>query len=338
MDEDERDCGEVLEGKPQVRRWDDAELLELHDHIIRHSAITEHLFLEYDARCIAYEARTRRRFTRFPQWLEERVQEMANNGERPHVSLVTMSKLPSRHVSHFASMYAYGSHFRVDDEAGQSHISFDSGVACIATQTCRSSISDQNPVAADLKYVGIIKDIIQVEYGHIKYVTLKCSWIRPQLEGFRTIREDEHGFWSVKFGARQYPPVEPYVMPSHVKQVYFIEDLRNPEWRIVCHVEPRSRRNTTDSDDEILRAPGREDAAINIAVDNNDQEEELRRASEAVLDVDVAHVLAHEESDDEIAHEDVDHAEDFDEELNIPENPGEDVTMRPADDTPLDDV
>ena len=45
MDEDDRDSGEVLEGKPQVRRWNDAELLELHDHIIRHSSITEQVFL-----------------------------------------------------------------------------------------------------------------------------------------------------------------------------------------------------------------------------------------------------------------------------------------------------
>ncbi|KAG0573462.1 hypothetical protein KC19_VG180400 [Ceratodon purpureus] len=338
MDEDDRDSGEVLEGKPQVRRWNDAELLELHDHIIRHSSITEQVFLEYSVQSTAYEARTRRRFTRFPHWLEERVQQMSNNGERPHVSLVFMSKLPSPHVSHFASMYAYGNHFRVDDKAGHSHISFDIGVACIATQTCRSSIADQNPLEVDLKYVGIIKDIIQVEYGHIKYITLKCSWIRPHLEGSRSIRVDEHGFWSVKIAARQYPPVEPYVMPSHVKQVYFIEDLRNPEWRIVCNVESRWRRNTTDLDDETLRAPGRLDAAINIAVVNNNRHDELRRASEAVLHVDVEHVLAHEEPDDEIAHEDVDHADDFDEELNNQENPGEDLTMRPVDETPLDDM
>lgn len=44
MEEDERDCGEVLEGKGIGRRWGDAELLELHEHVISHLLITEDLY------------------------------------------------------------------------------------------------------------------------------------------------------------------------------------------------------------------------------------------------------------------------------------------------------
>ena len=144
---------------------------------------------------------------------------MRQRGEVLDINLVTMTKLPSEKVEHFTSMYAYGFHFRVDDEVGPNYETYDSGVAAIITQECRSSLADRRPVEADLQYVGVIKDIVRVEYGHIQWTTLKCSWIRPNLEGTRTIKRDEHGFWLVKFNARQSPPVEPYILPVHAKQV-----------------------------------------------------------------------------------------------------------------------
>ena len=152
-------------------------------------------------------------------WLEERLQYMADQGTPPSHDILTMSKLPKAVVERHTSMYAYGSHFCVDDENGRNSVSYDSGVACIATQTCRSSRADRHPVEASLQYVGILKDIFRVDYGHIQYNVLKCSWIRPDVQGNRTVREDDHGFWSVKFAARQVPAVEPYLMPVHAKQV-----------------------------------------------------------------------------------------------------------------------
>ena len=41
MDEDERDCGEVLEGRGKERHCNDVELRGIHDHIIRHCDITD---------------------------------------------------------------------------------------------------------------------------------------------------------------------------------------------------------------------------------------------------------------------------------------------------------
>ena len=81
------------------------------------------------------------------------------------------------------------------------HVSFDVGVAAIMTQTCHSSRADRNPVEVELQYVGIINDIVMVDYGHLKFNVLKCSWIRPQLEGIWMIRQDMDGLWSVKYKA-----------------------------------------------------------------------------------------------------------------------------------------
>lgn len=44
LEEDERDNNEVFEGKPREVIWEDVDLLSVHDHIIRHSLLTEDLF------------------------------------------------------------------------------------------------------------------------------------------------------------------------------------------------------------------------------------------------------------------------------------------------------
>ena len=40
------------------------------------------------------------------------------------------------------------------------------------------------------------------------------------MDGNATIREDEHGFWSVKFNARQPASLEPYISPCDISQVW----------------------------------------------------------------------------------------------------------------------
>ena len=148
---------------------------------------------------------------------------MGIDGENPSADLVAMSRLPSPYVKHHNSMWAYGYHFRTDSENGRQNISFDAGVAAIITQTCRSSTADMNPVEADLQYVGIIKDIVHVDYGHLDFKVLRCSWIKPDLAGEPTIKQDRDGFWLVKYGARQSPEVEPYLMPAHARQVWLVQ-------------------------------------------------------------------------------------------------------------------
>ena len=152
---------------------------------------------------------------------------MSREGENPSPDLITMSRLPSPIVRHHPSMWSFGYHFRAESDTDGSYASFDAGVAAIVNQTCRSSRADQHPVEAELLYVGIINDILEVDYGHIKPCVLKCSWIKPHLEGIRTIRKDEDGFWSVKYNARQPPHVEPYLLAAHARQVrYYVAWIR----------------------------------------------------------------------------------------------------------------
>ena len=182
--------------------------------------VLNHLSLsrEYKARLVIHRNRRNRPLPPFTTWIRDRVRQMAADGEDVDLMLSTMSRPPFRTIKHYTSMWAYGYHIRADDETGSSHVSFDAGVAAVIMQECRSSRADRNPVDAELTYVGIVHDILVVNYGIREYNVLKCSWIRPNLEGAPTIRRDAHGFWSVKYNARQRQEVEPYVMPNHVQQ------------------------------------------------------------------------------------------------------------------------
>ena len=266
-----------------------------------------------------------------------------------------LSRKPSTTITHYTAMYAYGNHFRVDDERGTSHVLFDSGVVAIITQECRSLRADQSPIHASLQYVDVIKDIFRVDYGHIFFNVIRCSWIKPNMDGNATVREDEHGFWSVKFNARQSAGLEPYMFPCDVSQVwnmwqnteetlvnvsdlysttrsfvfllihmlilkellqvYFVDDDSEPEWKVVVYRECRSRRTVYTSCSEGLSATGRVDAIRNMNGSSS-----LHRRNEAaatILAIDVEHINAHVERDDEARHVDINLLEDKDDEGNV---------------------
>ena len=96
--------------------------------------------------------------------------------------------------------------------------------------------------------------------------------------------------------------------------VYFVPDPLNPRWKVVRDVEPRSQRINLESLEETLSALGRRDATMNINLGLPGLEEGVVLEAEPVLEVDVAHVVAHEERDDKNAHLDVDeeHGQDVD--------------------------
>ena len=134
--------------------------------------------------------------------------------------LRNLAQLPLPTVNEHKRMTAYGNHYRTEDSiTGNPFETFDSGVACVAATLCQASALDQRPVEADLKYVGILRRIIQVNYVVLQINVMECSWIKPNLAGNATIKQDESGFWMFKKGAFQGPRGEPYILPIHVSQV-----------------------------------------------------------------------------------------------------------------------
>ena len=116
-------------------------------------------------------------------------------------------------------MWAFSYHLRVDDEAGRQYVNFDAMVAAIISQTCTSLRADHHPIEANLQFMRIVKDIIRIDYGHLKFNVLKFLRIKLDLAGESTIVQDEDGFWLVKHRARQSLEVEPYRISSHAREV-----------------------------------------------------------------------------------------------------------------------
>lgn len=140
------------------------------------------------------------------------------------VDLALLSTPPSRDATESNSMWAYGNHYRyLPDDEFVTYESFDYGVFVMSPQGFRASPQDSNVVAADLPYIGLVKRIIQVMYITTPRIIMKCSWIRPNLARNPTVKQDELGFWLIKYASRQDPMREnPYVFPYSVSQVSFL--------------------------------------------------------------------------------------------------------------------
>jgi hypothetical protein len=92
-------------------------------------------------------------------------------------------------------------------------------VGYIFRQVSHSWTQDWNFVMGNLNYIGVLKEILVVDYACLPMVLFTCSWIPTNTQGNATIRQDEHGFWVVNLARRLPPMVEPYVFPTSMIQV-----------------------------------------------------------------------------------------------------------------------
>jgi hypothetical protein len=65
----------------------------------------------------------------------------------------------------------------MDMKLGPTHLTYDSRVACIFKQASHSSTMDENMVMANLNYIGVLKEILVVDYSGLLLVLFRCSWI-----------------------------------------------------------------------------------------------------------------------------------------------------------------
>jgi hypothetical protein len=135
--------------------------------------------------------------------------------------LVRIAQPPSHMALRFSRMWAYGNHYRTDNEQHRRrHSTYDSAICTIFTETIQGGEGDPGLSEATLQYVGILKDILMVSFGALKVTLMRASWI-PMHHGSETptrIR-DQFGFFLVKHEKRLPTMEAPYVFPSQVSQV-----------------------------------------------------------------------------------------------------------------------
>uniref|UniRef100_A0A803N0A3 DUF4216 domain-containing protein n=2 Tax=Chenopodium quinoa TaxID=63459 RepID=A0A803N0A3_CHEQI len=93
-----------------------------------------------------------------------------------------------------------------------------SGVSVTSSMSSFASSRDQNPVVGDVKYYGVVEDIIELDYfGHFKVVLFRCKWFQ--------VEQDEFGLTCANFKRLCYTN-DPFMMANQVNQVFYVQDSK----------------------------------------------------------------------------------------------------------------
>jgi len=84
-------------------------------------------------------------------------------------------------------------------------------------------------------------------------VIFKCDWVTPGFDrwGNPTYKRDEDGFLLANFRNLKVEVSEPFVFPSQVQQVFYVDEPSTPWWKVVLHKEARSKRIVAENSEEI---------------------------------------------------------------------------------------
>ena len=136
----------------------------------------------------------------------------ANGSCSVDIELQRFSALPSRHAETYQQMWAYGNHFRVEnDGVDNGFVTQDYDIASI--------FGAEEGRTAGLSMVGVLKEIIVVRYSAQRRVVFRGSWIRNDPGPRSSTKIDQYGFTTVRFNDRVARNREPYVLPATVRQV-----------------------------------------------------------------------------------------------------------------------
>uniref|UniRef100_A0A803LSF2 Transposase-associated domain-containing protein n=1 Tax=Chenopodium quinoa TaxID=63459 RepID=A0A803LSF2_CHEQI len=88
----------------------------------------------------------------------------------------------------------------------------------------------QNPVVGDVKYYGVVEDIIELDYfGHFKVALFRCNWFQ--------VEQDEFGLTCANFKRLCYTN-DPFVMDNQVNQVFYVQDSKEKHLHYVMETIP----------------------------------------------------------------------------------------------------
>jgi hypothetical protein len=97
-------------------------------------------------------------------WVQEAIRDHhVTTMEPTNEDLLHLSILPSFTTVDYKKMKAYGNHFHVDDESFSLCVMFNFGVALVFEQV----EGNGNDVLGPIKYVGLLKQFLQLDYSPI---------------------------------------------------------------------------------------------------------------------------------------------------------------------------
>jgi hypothetical protein len=156
---------------------------------------------------------------------------------------------PLQCATRYLQMKAFENHFRVDDPTTTCLQIYDAGMASIF----HVPIEDARELS--INYVGILKDILKLNYGplHIPTIMMNCEWMkRVGNRGNNTYTRDEARFLVVNFCHKLPKMADPFIFLSQAIQVFFSDVPNKPGWKVVLRKEARSKCEVVDTTDVFI--------------------------------------------------------------------------------------
>lgn len=184
---------------------------------------------------------------------------LVEKGETISEDIKLLASGPTWDCKSFKGYLINGYRFHIKDvEEGRTTQS--SGVMVIASTSSFSSSKDNNPMRGDVVYYGVLKEILELNYGgREKFVLFKCDWADVKRAG-RGTKKDQFGSTLVNFSELMYNgnlSDEPFVFASQVRQVFYVQDPIDTSWHFVVPTTPRdffdmSAQNCDDETEEHI--------------------------------------------------------------------------------------
>ncbi|KAL6223070.1 hypothetical protein ACLB2K_006460 [Fragaria x ananassa] len=181
----------------------------------------------------------------FPDWLKERVaNQLRLKSDKVSQTLRWMAAGPKNQVPTYAAYHVNGVDYNTKERDGVRSFQ-NSSVTLLANAMQVSSARDQNPSDGAMDFYGVIRSIWEVDYYKFRVPVFHCDWV----ESTRAVKVDELGFTLVKLNRLGHLN-DPFVLATHVKQIFYIEDPLDAEWSVVVRC-PDIDYHGVDDDDEV---------------------------------------------------------------------------------------
>ncbi|KAL6227696.1 hypothetical protein ACLB2K_001653 [Fragaria x ananassa] len=190
----------------------------------------------------------------FPDWFKKRVANeirIADN-EVPE-TIRWLAGGPKKEVPTFRGYHVNEVDFNTIERDNKRSVQ-NSGVFLVADAMQVASAKDKRPTIVDMDFYGRIQQIWEVDYYKFRVPVFLCDWV----ESSRGAKVDELGFTLVKLDRIGHLN-DPFVLATHVKQIFYIEDPFDAEWSVVVRCPDKDFKggggdDDDDDDDEVTAA------------------------------------------------------------------------------------
>ncbi|WCJ36597.1 hypothetical protein M5689_021378 [Euphorbia peplus] len=164
----------------------------------------------------------------FPEWLKNRVNNQITVAKDEVSDTVRwLASGPNSQVPTYHGYHVNGVDFNTKARDLTRAVQ-NSGVFLVADAMQVASAKDKSPKTTDMHFYGCINQIWEVDYYKFRIPIFLCDWV----ESARGVKVDELGFTLVKLDRIGHVN-DPFVLATHVKQVFYIQDPLDDEWSVV---------------------------------------------------------------------------------------------------------